>query len=119
MGWRGRGIHNHVNMTVTFCFSCGATDAEFACSRCRRVRFCDAQCQRDGWKRHKMDCRIAKTMAVPEAPVASPTTEVTEIGRNGINLSAALLRAMHQAPEPPLNLMLYPNVGAQQGEFKI
>jgi len=44
-------------MLVVHCFSCGASGAEFTCSRCQSVRFCNSDCQRKGWRHHKPDCR--------------------------------------------------------------
>lgn len=39
------------------CDACGAPDALLVCSRCRRVRYCNAVCQRAHWREsHKIAC---------------------------------------------------------------
>lgn len=42
------------------CLKCGkiANSNELRkCSRCKRVYYCDKECQRKSWKKHKKDCR--------------------------------------------------------------
>eukprot|EP00035_Acanthoeca_spectabilis_P006297 m.122851 g.122851 ORF g.122851 m.122851 type:complete len:425 (+) comp13438_c0_seq1:170-1444(+) len=36
--------------------SCGADGAELRCSRCKVAHYCDRQCQRTDWSRHKQQC---------------------------------------------------------------
>jgi hypothetical protein len=43
------------------CAECGAAGASFGCSRCHRVRYCGAACQRGNWKAHKTACAAAAT----------------------------------------------------------
>ncbi|KAG8628327.1 hypothetical protein KVT40_004200 [Elsinoe batatas] len=39
------------------CNACYSTDGQFkACSRCKKVKYCDAECQRKDWKTHKKVC---------------------------------------------------------------
>eukprot|EP00438_Fugacium_kawagutii_P000485 Skav216945 [mRNA] locus=scaffold3396:165368:169167:+ [translate_table: standard] len=40
------------------CQSCGHANAEFCCSRCK-AKFCNPQCYRDAWPKHKVLCRPA------------------------------------------------------------
>eukprot|EP00971_Amphidinium_carterae_P105156 2082326-Amphidinium_carterae.3 len=35
------------------CHQCGAETAEFACSRCKSVRFCSQECAKAAWAKHK------------------------------------------------------------------
>jgi tetratricopeptide (TPR) repeat protein len=41
--------------THTGCASCGKAAAQ-SCGRCRKVRYCDRQCQKQHWKEHKKAC---------------------------------------------------------------
>ena len=50
------------NLPLTLkCHFCDATPASKVCARCRKVRYCDAQCQRARWNReadpHRAHCR--------------------------------------------------------------
>lgn len=45
---------------MTACAVCGAaTKTLLKCSRCKKVRYCGAVCQRKDWKTHKITCRPA------------------------------------------------------------
>jgi len=39
------------------CASCNTSNAEYKCSRCRRVFYCSRDCQRRHWPEHKTVCR--------------------------------------------------------------
>ncbi len=41
------------------CASCGSAAAQSWCGRCRKVRYCDRQCQKQHWKEHKRECSDA------------------------------------------------------------
>ena len=41
------------------CAACGASGAKNLCGGCRKVSFCNAECQRAAWKGHKASCREA------------------------------------------------------------
>jgi len=111
------------------CFSCNAVDAEFACSRCRRVHFCNAKCQRAGWRRHKADCSaqvgplcltVRPAAPLPQSedgPVAAHTGKPRPTPDT--NLAAVLLQAMAGGCQKPLRFTAYPNVGALQGEVEV
>eukprot|EP01029_Cantina_marsupialis_P025687 TRINITY_DN68090_c0_g1_i1.p1 TRINITY_DN68090_c0_g1~~TRINITY_DN68090_c0_g1_i1.p1 ORF type:complete len:281 (-),score=99.54 TRINITY_DN68090_c0_g1_i1:10-780(-) len=38
------------------CYSCLKPHSKLRCSRCRRVFFCDKNCQKKSWKRHSKSC---------------------------------------------------------------
>ncbi len=38
------------------CANCGIAGDPKACSRCRKVKYCNLSCQRSHWKTHKPDC---------------------------------------------------------------
>jgi hypothetical protein len=38
------------------CGACGELGARLACSRCKRVHYCHAACQKKAWKAHKLVC---------------------------------------------------------------
>ena len=39
------------------CYHAGAATMQY-CGRCRNAAYCNAECQRSDWKRHKVDCGI-------------------------------------------------------------
>lgn len=39
------------------CWTCHGRDATLRCGRCKMVYFCNKECQRNGWKGHKFQCR--------------------------------------------------------------
>jgi len=39
------------------CWTCHAADAKLRCARCKQVYFCSRECQQNGWKAHKFQCR--------------------------------------------------------------
>jgi len=39
------------------CSNCGNPKAELRCSQCKKVYYCNIDCQRSHWKIHKHDCR--------------------------------------------------------------
>ncbi|CAE7535625.1 bre-4 [Symbiodinium pilosum] len=54
------------------CGACGAADAEFICSRCRRVKFCGPACFRKTWSAHRAFCLprpVSDVSKAPETPV--------------------------------------------------
>ncbi|CEG47115.1 mynd finger domain containing protein [Plasmopara halstedii] len=38
------------------CLYCGKSDAKNRCGRCRRVYFCNRDCQRQSWSNHRLTC---------------------------------------------------------------
>lgn len=45
------------------CSSCNAEEARMRCGGCKSAYYCNAQCQRDNWKKHKKECkRIRKKL---------------------------------------------------------
>lgn len=49
---------NFVSPCPVSCLTCGArVKTRKVCSRCAMARYCGPQCQRDDWKRHKLECR--------------------------------------------------------------
>ncbi len=40
----------------TVCAFCGNPSASSWCGQCRKVRYCDRQCQKQHWKEHKITC---------------------------------------------------------------
>ena len=42
------------------CFHCGKADPKLlSCAACHHARYCDRDCQRKDWKRHKLACKAA------------------------------------------------------------
>lgn len=39
------------------CFNCGKGGELMRCSRCRKARYCTAECQKTDWKKHKAACK--------------------------------------------------------------
>lgn len=39
------------------CFSCGEQDPPLRCSQCLRPSYCNKNCQREDWPRHKAECK--------------------------------------------------------------
>jgi len=112
------------------CFSCNSAGAEFFCSRCRRVRFCNAGCQREGWRRHKPDCSAAAPASASAARPAGTPPRVGPAGEADWKkqvqnpktslLEPALVQAMlGSKTKKPLHLTAYPNVGFLQGEVEV
>ncbi|KAI9004961.1 Glyoxalase/Bleomycin resistance protein/Dihydroxybiphenyl dioxygenase [Hyaloraphidium curvatum] len=44
------------DIKARLCTSCSKPDAGLRCSRCRKTRYCDAECQRKHWPEHKKHC---------------------------------------------------------------
>merc|ERR1711871_1622103 len=51
---------------LPICDFCGAADAAFQCSSCKKAFYCNAQCQLGGWAAHHLVC--AQLKAAPETP---------------------------------------------------
>jgi hypothetical protein len=49
-----RRLHNVDNTTV--CENCGSIGAPFKCSQCRKVQYCDRECQEEHWPTHQEFC---------------------------------------------------------------
>lgn len=47
------------------CTCCGAGDARFLCSMCKRARYCDAECQKKDWTAHKAVC-LGRTVTLEQ-----------------------------------------------------
>jgi len=46
----------------TCCGFCGKENANQLCSRCKAVRYCNAECQLADWKEHKKVCKASNTI---------------------------------------------------------
>lgn len=79
------------------CGHCGASGAEFICSRCRKARFCGPECQRGAWQRHRLEC-------------SSPAAEQAAAAPSQPSVPSAL-----RLPPAGRLATVYPNVGAAQG----
>jgi hypothetical protein len=67
------------------CAFCKKTEPPMRCSRCKSIFYCDRQCQRAHWRRHKRECVVA-----PDSPVASP--------RSSTEAESASLSSPSQTP---------------------
>jgi hypothetical protein len=41
----------------TICSWCNGNEAKFKCARCKKVRYCDRECQKNHWNEHKVNCQ--------------------------------------------------------------
>lgn len=46
-------------LIASFCEHCGASGAIFKCSQCGGATYCDRDCQRENWSRHRYHCDAA------------------------------------------------------------
>jgi hypothetical protein len=46
-------------LILTQCATCSDMNANSSCSRCHQVRYCNVQCQRKDWKRHRLFCNMS------------------------------------------------------------
>lgn len=61
------------------CGQCFKTNPETRCGRCRKVRYCDAACQKRHWKVHKSSCFARTGFAAAGTPAPpSPIPEEAE-----------------------------------------
>ena len=64
---------------IRTCNFCGKKPARQLCERCRKVRYCNAECQAGHWNRetdpHKGHCRRAAEASQEEAGGASTATQ--------------------------------------------
>ena len=61
------------------CCHCGKSGAKLlTCGQCHRARYCDRECQRRDWKRHRRACRAA---VAAEATRATRAREATAAAR--------------------------------------
>ena len=57
------------------CAQCGKVTAySQKCGRCRAVRYCNAECQREHWKAHKQACKASVARAASAAGAAASGT---------------------------------------------
>ncbi len=43
---------------VSQCSNIGCySEGKLRCSACKKAKYCSAQCQRENWSRHKLDCK--------------------------------------------------------------
>lgn len=66
------------------CYHCKSSEAAFLCSRCRRVRFCSTDCQRQAWLDHKVDCASSSSSSALIRPTAQ-TNEGDWVGLIGMD----------------------------------
>jgi hypothetical protein len=53
------------------CAHCGKDCNNWSCSKCKKVQYCNALCQRNHWEdKHKKDCCTGQKCSVPPALVA-------------------------------------------------
>ena len=61
--------------TLHVCFTCGTSGAKLrSCGQCHRAYYCDRQCQRRDWKRHKRACAAAVAAEAKRATRARDAT---------------------------------------------
>ena len=67
---KGRGkVKKATDVAIHTCFTCGKSGAKLSsCSQCHRAYYCNRECQRKDWKRHKRACAAA----VAAEPCSSP-----------------------------------------------
>lgn len=51
---------------------CGLSTADLKCARCQGVFYCNAQCQKADWKRHKPYCKHLSSPAASSSSAATP-----------------------------------------------
>jgi len=49
---------SELSETLKKCRVCAKDDAAFMCSKCRKVRYCSAECQKLNWPTHKDSCNL-------------------------------------------------------------
>lgn len=50
---------------ASLCGHCGQEGPEFQCSRCGAARFCDPNCFRKAWQKHKLHCKTSVSTKMP------------------------------------------------------
>uniref|UniRef100_M4B7I7 MYND-type domain-containing protein n=1 Tax=Hyaloperonospora arabidopsidis (strain Emoy2) TaxID=559515 RepID=M4B7I7_HYAAE len=60
------------------CLSCGKADAKSRCGGCRRVHFCDRECQRQSWRSHRVKC--LNLSRIPSEPTRVPCPSIQTEG---------------------------------------
>eukprot|EP00045_Choanoeca_perplexa_P016090 m.212556 g.212556 ORF g.212556 m.212556 type:complete len:324 (+) comp17165_c0_seq1:2694-3665(+) len=56
----------YLAMSSTVCHKCGVSNEArqlLKCSRCHKAWYCGRDCQKTGWKQHKVDCSLLTTIA--------------------------------------------------------
>ena len=80
---KGKGKANWVN---TFrCFNCGKSGHNLPkCSQCGQAYYCNADCQREHWRRHRPVCRAAVAALARRANRERLARVVREKGRDNV-----------------------------------
>jgi len=108
----------------TCCGACGAADAARVCGACKRVRYCNADCQRTHWRRvHKAECaamRAASVEVVLRRPHLRPLGELlltNPTGTRRVRLwdYSAIARLSGTASVPKLS----PIIGNDAGDILV
>ncbi|RZF36557.1 hypothetical protein LSTR_LSTR010668 [Laodelphax striatellus] len=66
------GQRGFVDTDVTACVTCAENGALKKCSKCKKVQYCDRECQRLHWFVHKKECERPSTTSA--TPVSSSST---------------------------------------------
>ncbi|XP_039292337.1 LOW QUALITY PROTEIN: ankyrin repeat and MYND domain-containing protein 2 [Nilaparvata lugens] len=67
------GQRGFVDTDVSACVTCAENGALKKCSKCKKVQYCDRECQRLHWFVHKKECERPSTTATPVS--SSSTTD--------------------------------------------
>lgn len=70
--WREQCLERH-KLILAFCAGCGLQAQEhcrfFACSGCKKVRYCSSACQHAHWPSHKLECKPQRKGPVEREPI--------------------------------------------------
>ena len=51
------------NESPLFCSACGVSEVQFVCAGCKSAHYCGEQCQKAGWKGHKLLCSTISSLS--------------------------------------------------------
>ncbi|KAJ0408547.1 hypothetical protein ATCC90586_009265 [Pythium insidiosum] len=77
------------------CLACGAGGVKNRCGGCRRVYFCDRECQKRIWTQHRPECQ---PLAAQPAPQTSTSPSAADVEREAPPPSN---NGMNEEPPPP------------------
>ncbi|GLE03118.1 hypothetical protein PINS_up011997 [Pythium insidiosum] len=84
------------------CLACGADGVKNRCGGCRRVYFCDRECQKRIWTQHRPDCQpvsVPVTMQQPSSPTSTSYSAADVVRETPPSSNAG----MNQEPPPPVS----------------
>ena len=73
--WRSTMDHHQRVATTKCCAKCGEEEGGVslkACKSCMLVKYCNANCQRNHWPKHKKDCKLRAAELWDEALFKEP-----------------------------------------------